>query len=183
MSRVNPIKESKETVHGYPKSLTLYKTNASPYYWVRCYMNSKYKVKSTKCENIKDAKRFAVEFYKNTLLSTVNTNTSNPSKQFVVVGNGFFQSVEGNSTKSTYRSDYNRYTQHILKEFNQQEIDTITNSQISQFVNKLRETGIKPATIKHHIVVLRKIMKYAIANDLMKNLSKNEGTKHQRVTD
>ncbi len=170
MSRVNPIKESKETVHGYPKSLTLYKTNASPYYWVRCYMNSKYKIKSTKCENIKDAKRFAVEFYKNTLLSTVNTNTSNPSKQFVVVGNGFFQSVEGNSTKSTYRSDYNRYTQHILKEFNQQEIDTITNSQISQFVNKLRETGIKPATIKHHIVVLRKIMKYAIANDLMKNL-------------
>jgi site-specific recombinase XerD len=57
-----------------------------------------------------------------------------------------------------------------LTEFKQQEIDTITNSQISQFVNKLRETGIKPATIKHHIVVLRKIMKFAIANDLMKNL-------------
>jgi len=57
-----------------------------------------------------------------------------------------------------------------LKEFNQQEIDTITNSQISQFVTKLLETGIKPATVKHHIVVLRKIMKFAIANDLMKNL-------------
>lgn len=170
MSRVNPIKESKQNVHGYPKSLTLYKTNASPYYWVRCYMNSKYKVKSTKCENIKDAKRFAVDFYKKTLLSTVNTNTSNTSKQFAVIGNEFFQSVEGNSTKSTYKSDYNRYTQHILKEFKQQGIDSITNSQISQFVNKLRETGIKPATIKHHIVVLRKIMKYAIANDLMKNL-------------
>lgn len=170
MSRVNPIKESKQTVHGYPKTLTLYKTNASPYYWVRCFYNSKYKVKSTKCENIKDAKKFAVQFYKDTLLSSVTSNTSNQTKQFAVIGNEFFHSIERNSTKSTYRSDYNRYTQHILKEFNQQEIDTITNSQISQFVTKLLETGIKPATVKHHIVVLRKIMKFAIANDLMKNL-------------
>jgi site-specific recombinase XerD len=170
MNRLNPIKETKQTVHGYPKTLTIYKTNASRFYWVRCFFNSKYKIKTTKSENIKDAKIFAVQFYKDTLLSSVNSNTSNQSKQFALIGNDFFKSVERNSTKSTYRSDYNRYTQHILREFNQQEIDTITNSQISQFVTKLLGTGIKPATVKHHIVVLRKIMKFAIANDLMKNL-------------
>jgi site-specific recombinase XerD len=87
-----------------------------------------------------------------------------------VVGNLFFQSTEKNSTSSTYKADYNRYTQHILKEFNQQEVDSITNAQISQFVEKLLATGIKPATIKHHIIVLRKILKFAIANDLMKSL-------------
>ncbi len=170
MSRVNPIKESKQTVHGYPKTLTIYKTNASRFYWVRCFFNSKYKVKTTKAENIKDAKKFAVQFYKDTLLSSVSSNTSNQSKQFAVIGNEFFHSIERNSNKSTYRSDYNRYTQHILNEFNQQEIDTITNSQISKFVTKLLETGIKPATVKHHLVVLRKIMKFAIANDLMNYL-------------
>lgn len=159
-----------QTVRGYPSSLVIYKTAASRFYWVRCYFNGKYKVKTTKSETPKVAKEFAAQFYKDTLLSSVTTHTSDRNKQFAVVGNLFFQSTEKNSTSSTYRADYNRYTQHILKEFNQQEIDTITNAQISQFVEKLHKTGIKPATIKHHIIVLRKIMKFAIANDLMKNL-------------
>jgi site-specific recombinase XerD len=159
-----------QTIRGYPSSLVIYKTAASRFYWVRCYFNGKYRVKTTKSESPKGAKDFAVQFYKDTLLSSVTTKTSDRNKQFAVVGNLFFQSTQKNSTASTYKADYNRYSQHILKEFNQQEVDTITNAQISQFVEKLLATGIKPATIKHHIIVLRKILKFAIANDLMKNL-------------
>ena len=159
-----------QTIRGYPSSLVIYKTAASRFYWVRCYFNGKYKVKTTKSETPKGAKEFAAQFYKDTLLSSVTTKSSDRNKQFAVVGNLFFQSTEKNTTSTTYKADYNRYTQHILKEFNQQEVDTITNAQISQFVEKLHATGIKPATIKHHIIVLRKILKFAIANDLMKNL-------------
>lgn len=159
-----------QTIRGYPSSLVIYKTAASRFYWVRCYFNGKYKVKTTKSETVKSAKDFAAQFYKDTLLSSVTTKTSDRNKQFAVVGNLFFQSTQKNSTASTYKADYNRYTQHILKEFNQQEVDTITNAQISQFVEKLLATGIKPATIKHHIIVLRKILKFAIANDLMTTL-------------
>lgn len=159
-----------QTIRGYPSSLVIYKTAASRFYWVRCYFNGKYKVKTTKSETPRGAKEFAAQFYKDTLLSSVTTKSSDRNKQFAVVGNLFFQSTEKNTTSTTYKADYNRYTQHILKEFNQQEVDTITNAQISQFVEKLHATGIKPATIKHHIIVLRKILKFAIANDLMKNL-------------
>ena len=169
-NRITPIKETMQTIRGYPSSLVIYKNSASRYYWVRCYFNGKYKIKTTKSETVKSAKEFAVQFYKDTLLSTINTKTSDQNKQFALVGNLFFKSTEKNSTTSTFKSDYNRYTQHILTEFNQQEVDTITNAQISQFVEKLLATGIKPATIKHHIIVLRKILKFAIANDLMKNL-------------
>lgn len=157
-------------MRGYPSTLVIYKTAASRFYWVRCYFNGKYKIKTTKSETEKSAKVFAVQFYKDTLLSSVSSQTSDRNKQFAVIGNLFFESTQKNSTSTTFKADYNRYTQHILKEFNQQEIDTITNAQISQFVEKLHETGIKPATIKHHIIVLRKIMRFAIANDLMKNL-------------
>lgn len=159
-----------QTIRGYPSSLVIYKSAASRFYWVRCYFNGKYKVKTTKSETPKGAKEFAAQFYKDTLLSSVTTKSSDRNKQFAVVGNLFFQSTEKNTTSTTYKADYNRYTQHILKEFNQQEVDTITNAQINQFVEKLHATGIKPATIKHHIIVLRKILKFAIANDLMKNL-------------
>jgi hypothetical protein len=169
-NRLNPIKETMQTVRGYPSTLVIYKISASRFYWSRCYFNGKYKVKTTKSENVKSAKEFAAKFYKDTLLSSITTKTSNRNKQFAVVGNLFFQSTEKNSTTSTYKADHNRYTQHILNEFNQQEVDTITNAQISQFVEKLLATGIKPATIKHHIIVLRKILKFAIANDLMTNL-------------
>jgi hypothetical protein len=169
-NRLTPIKETMQTIRGYPSSLVIYKTAASRFYWVRCYFNGKYKVKTTKSETPKGAKDFAVQFYKDTLLSSVRTKTSDRNKQFAVVGNLFFQSTEKNTTSTTYKADYNRYSQHILKEFNQQEVDSITNAQISQFVEKLHATGIKPATIKHHIIVLRKILKFAIANDLMKNL-------------
>ena len=123
-------------VSGYPTTLTLYKSAASRYYWVRCYFNGKYKIKTTKTESLKEAKTFAVQFYKDTLLSTVLTKTSDKRKHFAIVGQLFFKSTEKNSNTSTYKSDYNRYTQHILTEFNQQEIDTITNAQISQFIDK-----------------------------------------------
>ena len=170
-NRLTPIKETIQTIRGYPSSLIVYKSAASRFYWVRCYFNGRYKVKTTKSETPKNAKQFAVAFYKNTLLNTDSTTTPNQlNKQFAIVGNLFFKSNEKNTTSSTFKSDFNRYTQHILKEFNQQEIDTITNSQISLFVEKLYDTGIKPATIKHHIIVLRKIMKFAIANDLMSHL-------------
>ena len=159
-----------QTMRGYPSTLVIYKTAASRFYWVRCYFNGKYKIKTTKSETEKSAKEFAVQFYKDTLLSSVTSKTSDRNKRFAVIGNLFFESTKNNSTSTTYKADYNRYTQHILNEFNQQEIDTITNAQISQFVEKLHATGIKPATIKHHIIVLRKIMRFAIANDLMNNL-------------
>lgn len=159
-----------QTIRGYPSSLVIYKSAASRFFWVRCYFNGKYKIKTTKTEYEKPAKEFAVQFYKDTLLHSVTTKSSNLNKQFAVVGNLFFESTQKNTTPTTFKTDFNRYTQHILKEFNQQDVDSITNAQISQFVEKLHSTGIKPATIKHHIIVLRKILKFAIANDLMKNL-------------
>jgi len=169
-NRLNPIKETMQTVRGYPTTLVIYKTAASRFYWVRCYFNGKYRTKTTKSESAPVAKEFAIQFYRDTVTSKDTNLSGNTSKQFAVVGELFFRSTEKNSTTTTYKSDYNRYRQHILQEFNQQPIDTITNAQINQFIEKLHDTKIKPATIKHHIVVLRKIMKFAIANDLMKNL-------------
>jgi site-specific recombinase XerD len=169
-NRLNPIKETMQTVRGYPTTLVIYKTAASRFYWVRCYFNGKYRTKTTKSESAPVAKEFAIQFYRDTVTSKDTNLSGNTSKQFAVVGELFFRSTEKNSTTTTYKSDYNRYRQHILQEFNQQPIDTITNAQINQFIEKLHDTKIKPATIKHHIVVLRKLMKFAIANDLMKNL-------------
>ncbi len=63
-NRLNPIKETMQTMRGYPSTLVIYKTAASRFFWVRCYFNGKYKIKTTKSETEKSAKEFAVQFYK-----------------------------------------------------------------------------------------------------------------------
>lgn len=169
-NRLTPIQDSIEHIRGYPTTLIIYKSLASRFYWVRFYFNGRYRTKTTKCESKTDAKKFAIQFYRDNLIDASVSKESNQKKSFSVVGNLFFDSTERNSNPVTYKSDYNRYKQHLLPFFKQQDIDSITNSQISHFVEELHKTKIKPATIKHHIVVLRKIMRFAIANDLMQNL-------------
>jgi site-specific recombinase XerD len=169
-NRLTPIKESIEHIRGYPSTLIIYKTNASKYYWVRFFFNGKNRIKTTKCENSKDAKTFAIQFYKDALLDVSASKKSNKRNAFSVIANQFFETTERNSNSKTYKSDINRYKQNILPFFKQQDIETITNAQLNEFVEELYKTKIKPATIKHHIVVLRKIMKFAIANQLMTNL-------------
>jgi site-specific recombinase XerD len=169
-NRLTPLQDSIEHIRGYPTTLIIYKSLASRFYWVRFYFNGRYRTKTTKCESKTDAKKFAVQFYRDNLIDASVSKESNHKKSFAVVGNLFFDSTERNSNPVTYKSDYNRYKQHLLPFFKQQDIDSITNSQISNFVEELHKTNIKPATIKHHIVVLRKILRFAIANDLMQNL-------------
>ncbi|WP_062309458.1 tyrosine-type recombinase/integrase [Polynucleobacter sinensis] len=169
-NRLTPIAESIERIRGYPSTLIVYKTNASKYYWVRFFFNGKNRIKTTKSESSKDAKTFAIQFYKDALLDVSASRKSNKRNAFSVVANQFFETTERNSNSKTYKSDINRYRQNILPFFKQQDIETITNAQLNEFVEELHKTKIKPATIKHHIVVLRKIMKYAIANQLMPNL-------------
>jgi site-specific recombinase XerD len=167
-SRLNPIAASIQTIHGYPKKLIIYKTAASKYYWTRVYHSGRYHYKTTKTESTTDAKKFAISFYEHTLLTARGSNTSNKSKSFARLGHQFFESLKKTSSAATsHRADFSRYKNDLLPFFGEQEIDTITNAQISKFIERLRSRELSTASIKHFMVVLRKIMKYAIANDLM----------------
>lgn len=169
-SRLNPIKETITTIHGYPTRLVVYKIAASRFYWVRYYYNNRYYIKSTKCESIKDAKNFAIKFYEHTMLNAMSTKTTNRNKAFSVVALTYFKATEKNTDKVVYKSNFSRYRLHLLPFFKDQNIDTITNAQLNKFVSKLQEENLQPSTIKHYLVVLRTIFKYAIANELMQSL-------------
>ena len=170
MSRINPIAASKQTISGYPSKLVIYQLAASRFYWVRLYFNGKYHVESTRTESVKDAKAYAIKFYERILTTASGKHTTNRNKSFAIVGSDYMRSVEHNATPSVYRTDFSRYKNDLLPFFGEQEIDTITNSEVSGFIKHLGTRDLSPASIKHFMVVLRKIMKHAIANDLMVNL-------------
>lgn len=169
-SRLNPIKETITTIHGYPSRLVVYKIAASRFYWTRYYYLGRYYIKSTKCESIKEAKNFAIKFYEHTMLNAVATNTNEQHKSFAAVATSYFKNTEQNTNTIAYRSNFSRYKLHLLPFFKDQNIDSITNAQINQLVSRLQEENLQPSTIKHYLVVLRIIFKYAIANDLMQSL-------------
>jgi site-specific recombinase XerD len=169
-NRLTPIPETTHTIRGYPSKLIIFKTDASKYYWTRIYFNNKYHHKSTKTESFKDAQKFAVKFYEQILVTANVERTSDKTKSFAVVASRYFKSVEKTTTKTVHRTDISRYKTDILPVFGEQEIDTITNSQVSVLINRLKERDLSVASIKHYLVVLRKILKFAVANDLMQHI-------------
>jgi integrase len=181
-NRLTPIKESIQTIRGYPSKLIIYKTDASQYYWTRIYFNNKYHTKSTKTTSDSDAKKFAVKFYEQILVNATQERTSDKTKSFALVASRYFESVEKTTTKTVHRTDLSRYKTDILPVFGEQEIDTITNAQISALINRLKERDLSVASIKHYLVVLRKILKFAVANDLMQHLPLFPQVKGRLVT-
>ena len=181
-NRLTPIKESIHTIRGYPSKLIVYKTDASKYYWTRIYFNNKYHYKSSKTTSLADAKKFAVKFYEQVLVTANTERTSDKTKSFAVVASRYFESVEKTTTKTVHRTDLSRYKTDILPVFGEQEIDTITNAQESVLINRLKERDLSVASIKHYLVVLRKILKFAVANDLMQHLPLFPQVKGRLVT-
>jgi integrase len=166
-NRLTPIPESIQYIHGYPKKLIIYKTDSSRYYWTRLYFNGRYHTKSTKSESIKDSKKFSIKFYEDVLFKSKTDKISDKTKSFGVVGGRYMKSIEKTITPTVYRTELSRYKNDILPFFGEQEIDTITNSQISKFIERLKERELSTSTIKHFMVVLRKIFKFGVSNDII----------------
>jgi site-specific recombinase XerD len=170
MSRTTPIPSSIQTIAGYPKKLVVYLTSASQFYWVRTYYQDRYFTKSTKTTDIKTAKKFAITFYEKTLIGAILNNKSDNSRSFTVVGRHFLDSIKKTTKPTVYRSDESRFKNELSPFFNEQDISTISNAQISRLLDRLKDKDLSVATLKHYIVVLRKILKFAIANDLLDRL-------------
>jgi integrase len=170
MGKTVAIPESIQTITNYPKKLVIYLTPSSKFYWVRVFYNSKYHTKTTKTTDPAQAKRFAIKFYEFVLANAHQGQIGKKSKAFSVVGRKFLESIKDNQRKSAYDNDSSRFENGILQFFNEQDVSTITNAQISNFLSELVKRELSPATQKHYLVVLRKILKFAIANDLAEKL-------------
>jgi site-specific recombinase XerD len=148
----------------------VYLTSASQFYWVRTYYQDRYFTKSTKTTDLKIAKKFAITFYEKTLIGATLNNKSDNSRSFTVVGRHFLDSIKKTTKPTVYRSDESRFKNELSPFFNEQDISTISNAQISRLLDRLKDKDLSVATLKHYIVVLRKILKFAIANDLLDRL-------------
>lgn len=170
MSRTVAIKESIQTVKGYPKKLVIYLTPASKFYWTRVFYHGKYFTRTTKTTNPAEAKKKAVEFYQEVLISATQSNTTKQSTSLSVIAKHYLDSIKRAKRQSAVRNDESRYENGILPFFGEQDIRTITHANLNKFLGYLAQRELSPATQKHYLVVLRKILKFAIANEQLDKL-------------
>ena len=170
MSRTVAIKESIQTVKGYPKKLVIYLTPASKFYWTRVFYHGKYFTRTTKTTNPAEAKKKAVEFYQEVLISATQSNTTKQSTSLSVIAKHYLDSIKRAKRHSAVRNDESRYENGILPFFGEQDIRTITHANLNKFLGYLAQRELSPATQKHYLVVLRKILKFAIANEQLDKL-------------
>jgi len=66
-SQTNPIKGTTTPVPSMPKHVVIYRVECSPFYWTRCFVNRRYRVRSTETSN----KKLAYEFAKNNFMDAL----------------------------------------------------------------------------------------------------------------
>lgn len=168
--RSNPINGTKESINGYPKSLIIYKVNGSEFYYARYFYLGKYFGKSTKTVNKTEAKKEAIRLYQDVILNARENGITSKSSAFSIVGKNFIDGLKSTSKASLYRNDSAKFKNDLLPFFGDKDVSKIKYSDINNFLDKISDRGISNATKKHFLVVIRKILKYAVVNGLMNSL-------------
>ena len=163
-----PIAESKVHIAGYPKKLTLYKSNASPFYWVRYYADGKILRKSTKTESKREAIEFAKEFYD-------QINLKRTLKQALVKGSSFYatalallksmeaQVARKELTQDTYQNAQYRLEKHILPFFGTKEMTEIHFEDLDSFLNTMsvQTPPLSASTLSGYMKLVKRVFSYA----------------------
>lgn len=167
-SGANPIKSTIETIPGYPKKLVIFKVESSPYFWARVYVNGRYSVRSLKTDNRKLAQQAAIKFFTDILVDhRVGVAKPLKSRTFTNIGNAYLESINDGGKTRRYADDKYRFNNSLVPFFTEKDIGEITNADMSELIKTLSARGIAGTTINHHLIVLRKILKFANNNQLI----------------
>jgi integrase len=168
-STANPILETIETIKGYPSTLKLFKCGESRYWQVSLYVDKTTVRKSTRTEQKGEAIAFAKKFFTETLLKQAQQQPLTKSSNFAIVAEDLFKEDQGRVDRKerseTLVSDARYiYEADLLKFFGKFHVKDINYQKLNEYTAHLKTRGKKPVgtgTIKHHFVLINKILKHA----------------------
>jgi integrase len=167
----NPLTETVQTVPGMPTKLKIFKVASSRYWWVRVYLDGRYRMSTLKTEKLREAQEAAKKFFYRALLDAEQgTNRSrgqNISRSFVSVGSKFIESQNVPDKVRRYNDDRIRFNKELVTFFAEKDVGEITNADIGALAKQMLLEGKSPATVNQYLIVLRKILKYAADNRLI----------------
>jgi hypothetical protein len=166
--RTTPIADTITAVPNYPKKLTIFKTHASSYWQVRCYMNGKILKRSTKTESKRDALNFAKDFYNELLRRDFEGETLNTTMTFRKVAQLMLAEIENQVERNeitplTAKIARLRLNKPVFKAINNIEVGSIHYETLLQFINTLSKTkeGLSKDTVNQYLKLAKRVLSYA----------------------
>lgn len=172
-NRALPILNTVTSIQNYPTKLTIFLTNASRFWQVRCYFFGKVVIRTLRTTNKRDAIRLAKKFYDAQLLHStthvIYDLQSRQSHSIEFVTAIMLQAEQarvdrGEVAMHSLTMLKSRLTKHVLPFFGSLAIEDIGYGQIDRFFNFLCTQNYKPITLSQYLMALRKVLNTAHAN-------------------
>lgn len=164
--RTTPIKESLTSVPNYPTKLTIYQLHASPFWWVRYYVEHKIYRKSTRETDKRKAFEFAKKFYDDLnfkqhggLLRDKHDNFEVCAR--IVVEQQEFAVKRKEMSAEMCQADKYRLEKEVLPFFREFSVKDVDYFVLERFMNKLTNDKLHGSTISNYMGLVSKTLKYA----------------------
>ena len=166
--RTHPIPGTLSPVPGYPKKLTLYRIDASPYFWVRYYADGKIFRRSTKTDIKREAISAAKQFFNDITARQINGTLDTKRTTFAAICDAMLKSMDArvarrDLTKETKTiSDY-RLRKEILPKIGERDITNIHYEDLEELLDGLshQTPKLSSSTISSYMKLVRQVFNYA----------------------
>lgn len=174
--RTTPLPDTLSQVPGYPRKLTIYKLEASSYWWVRYYIEGKIVRRSTKTEDKNKAFTFAKNFFTELELRraqglAVRSKTSFDGCALSMLTAMEAQVARKEITQTTYDVNKYRLNGTILPFFKRKDVADINYEMLEKFLHSLSKTddedddegkeALSASTIGGYMKLVKKVLNYA----------------------
>ena len=162
-----------QRVPGMPNALKIYRIDASPFWQVRLFVDGRLKRESTKCVDRRDAIAYAKKFFDDIRIArrldvNVHQDTFHAcARRLLASQKGLI--TRGERDVRINKEDEKKLNKDILPFFGTKAVASITKSIIQDYIDQLTANRrLTPSTISKHLVVIRKVLKEAQGQDLLK---------------
>lgn len=175
--RTAPLPETLSHVPGYPHKLTIYKLEASSYWWVRYYIEGKIVRRSTKTDDKSKAYSFAKSFFNELEIRraqglAVRSKTSFDACALAMLVAMEAQVKRKEITQITYDINKYRLNKTILPFFKRKDVADINYEMLEKFLHSLSKKQadededdaddvLSSSTINGYMKIVRKVLNYA----------------------
>ena len=167
--RTHPIPGTLSTISGYPKTLRIYRLEASPFWWVRFYHKGKIYRRSTRTEIKRDAVTKAKDFFSEIASGRHSKERSGEdASTFAFIAEAMLKSMKAevardDLTKQTYDIAEYRLRKTILPSLGDKDINAIHFEDIEELLNQLshQTPKLSPSTISSYLKLTRRVFSYA----------------------
>lgn len=165
--RTVPIKDTLQSIKGYPTKLKIYLMPASTYWQVRYYDGFKTHKRSTRKSDKREAIAFAKTFYEQIIAGKFASASQAQQTSFGYWTQKMLESQRGRVdrgefSEQAHRNDKYMLDAKILPELRGRHIKDVSFDVLDQFVIKLSADKLDGSTIQRYTGIIHKVLEHAL---------------------